>query len=861
MALLGPNGRPISSSHFTKEKPPKLGPSFGNWSGRDVEYLTLPGGGLVQFDLSRLRLSDYRVMRDHYQVNASLSVLMFMVHQADWRIECEDKKVRDLCTYNLDRIWTRLIRSLSQAFWAGYSPNVLEWENEDRRVIVSKVKDLIPEQCEVKWKEIEGWAPPHGSGNKQKIYDGIKQHGTRWDIPVENCVHPDTKILCADLVWRRAGELRVGDKIVAVDEEDRGERGGRGGRQYCEATIVVNNAMRKCSVAVNIDGHDPIVCSEDHPFLVRVSGDRGAVDYKETFSGSCLQCGKTVIQSNLGRTRYYCDETCAGRYRTAKRRGQGINVAEHWKWVNAVDLKPGAKIAWFADPWEYDGSREAGWLAGVFDGEGCLSNGQLTISQNPGVVSDAIKNELGRLGFIFDFRQNRDAGQFTIQGGMREIMRFMALIRPMRLSPKFGWEGVWLKIGKSVDLATVREVIAIGEQPISSIQTSSGTFITGGAITHNSLWYPILMENGNYWGRKLLRPAYTSWFFSILVHLFSNRYFERFGEPVPVGRAPFDDEVSFEGQTIKGNELMLTVLEQLRNRSVVVLPNSRSSHNDGQSYEDYSIQYLESQMRGADFERYLTRLDEEISLALFTPLLLLRTSDVGSYNLGIEHMKVYLWMLNALMQDIREYVERYLLYPLTNYNFGKNADRPRLEFRKLGKENVETVRAILAEMTKNGQVKPNFDELSQITGMTLQEVKILTEDEDDDDTGSSDTDTRTGRQRGRRTEPRGTGEARATGKKVSSRISAQVTKDFRSGNWGKRKLTLGYRRRMVQALIADGFAGNAEEAVDGLYSNMTAWLSDIESISTEFDSPEEFVSMFDKVLAVEIDKFGTEHAE
>jgi hypothetical protein len=52
-------------------------------------------------------------------------------------------------------------------------------------------------------------------------------------------------------------------------------------------------------------------------------------------------------------------------------------------------------------------------------------------------------------------------------------------------------------------------------------------------------------------------------------------------------------------------------------------------------------------MRGADFERYMTRLDEEMSIGLFTPILLLRTADVGSYNLGQGHMQIYLWMLNA----------------------------------------------------------------------------------------------------------------------------------------------------------------------------------------------------------------------
>src|SRR5690606_27404723 len=317
--LVDPKGRPLKSGIINKkESAPPTGNAFGNWAGRDIEYLSLPGGGIVQFDLSKLTLADFRIMRDHYQVNASLSVLSFMQHQSDWWIECEDESVIDFYTEQIANNWTMLNRALSQANWAGYSPSALEWENEGRRLVLHKVKDLIPEDCTVNWKIERGWAPPGKVPPKFNVYDGIQQFGTGWPIPSEN-----------------------------------------------------------------------------------------------------------------------------------------------------------------------------------------------------------------------------------------------------------------------------------------------------------SLWYPLLMENGNYYGRKLLRAAFTSWFFSILVHLFSNRYFERFGEPVPVGRAPFDEEIDVDGQAVRGNTYMLKVLQDLRNRSVVVLPNDRTEDSAGRSNFDYDMEYLESQMRGADFERYLTRLDEEISIGMF----------------------------------------------------------------------------------------------------------------------------------------------------------------------------------------------------------------------------------------------------
>lgn len=434
--LLGPNGKPISSATYNKKAaPPKLGEAFGSWSGRDLQAVSLPGGGIVQFDLSKLTLADFRSMRDHYQVNASLAILSFMQHQSDWHIECEDKRIEAYCEEQLRKMWTPLNRAMGTANWAGYSPNVIDWENDMsiRKIVPSKIKDLVPEECSVNWKEIEGWAPENHIKPKFKIYDGIKQFGTGWPIPVDN-----------------------------------------------------------------------------------------------------------------------------------------------------------------------------------------------------------------------------------------------------------------------------------------------------------TFWYPLLMENGDYYGRKLLRPAFTSWFFSILVHLFANRYYERFGEPTPVGRAPFDEEVDLAGGSKPGNEYMLDILAQLRSRSVVVLPNDKSPVGAGNSMEyDYDIEYLESQMRGADFERYLTRLDEEISIGLFTPILLLRTADVGSYNLGQGHERIYQIMLNAMNDDRAHYINKYLLRRMTDFAFSTKAPSPVIKFRKGGIAQGDLIKELLTGLVQQNKVKVDIRELGQMTGMTLEEIEETVAPDDD----------------------------------------------------------------------------------------------------------------------------------
>lgn len=570
---------------YKKAPPPKTGPAFGNWAGRDLQSLQLPGGGLLQFDLNRLTLADYRAMRDHYQVNASLTVLQFMLHRMDWRIECEDDKIAYALEENVRQIWTRLVRAMSQAYWAGASPCALEYENDPQAnagkgmLVLSKVKDLVPEECTVNWKEVKGYAPPGQIPPKFKVYDGIKQHGTRWPIPTEN-----------------------------------------------------------------------------------------------------------------------------------------------------------------------------------------------------------------------------------------------------------------------------------------------------------TLWYPLLMENGDYRGKKLLRSAFSSWYFSILLHLYANRYYERFGEPLPVGRAPFDDDVKIGDTTVSGREAMEQILMNLRNRSVVVLPDDRTPVGDGGRSEfSYDIEYLESQTRGADFEKYITRLDEEITLGLFTPLLLLRgAAGGGSYNLGVQQMQMYLWMLNALAGDMKEYIDFYIIDRLKQYNFGKNAPRATWEYRQMGKENVETMRAIVTELLRGDKIGVDLNQLGAALGLKISEVKTLTEGDPTgsdpftdpkavSDPGAAGTSPkngtgtpdkrpagrdRTDRNKGKDGSQKGVGSTRTTQKNIAARIAGQAQNAFSKGTFDAANIRVGYRRELTEGLHEAGWAyDDAASAVEAMYSRLNMWLEDMVSVGAEFHgSAADFTGRFEAVL-------------
>lgn len=568
-----------------KAAPPKLGPAFGDWAGRDVIWNQMPGGAILQFDLSRLTLADYRSMRHHSQVNASLSGLTFMMHQIEWHIECTDKKIATQIEENLREIWTRLIRAISQSFWAGYSPNALEFENghnDGINIRVSKIKDLYPEDCRPHWKSVFGSLPPGsapgGIRPKFKVYDGIEQYGSPGPIPVEN-----------------------------------------------------------------------------------------------------------------------------------------------------------------------------------------------------------------------------------------------------------------------------------------------------------TLWYPLLMENGDYLGRKLLKACFTPWYFSTLVHLFANRYYERFGEPTPIGRAPYDEEITQQDGTVaNGKDVMDMILMNLRNRGVVNLPSDR----DPVTKEfDYTLEYLESQMRGADFERYLNRLDEEISLGLFTPLLLMKTGDNGSNNLGVQHTQTWLWMLNAIAGDLAEYIT-VLCERLKAINFSPQSAPVKWVFNKLGKENPDTIRAIMVELVRSDKVKVDLDQLGEALGMNIQEIKQVTQPPgalppnhpanplNPNNTlgpngqpatlpptapGAPRTDIRNrpGRVRGR-SAPRGVNEPRATGRSINNRIKGQVEAAFKNHTFGSKtfKPDLGFRRRFQTSLEAEGLEpGEALIETNEFYTKAQTWLDHAISLGMdEYTSATDFMAIFERKI-------------
>ncbi len=328
--------------------------------------------------------------------------------------------------------------------------------------------------------------------NEEQIFSGLKSMPSVQGRSY--CVTPETRVLTSDLRWVQAGSLELGDELVGFDE-DLGKGRGHGAVARLKPALVEQNKRISLRCLKITTDSGEITVSRQHPL---------------------------VSIAHSGRV-----------------------------WREAKDLKVGDNLVWFLSPWEEDWSYEAGYLAGVFDGEGTIGrhgsgkNGVVGFSQKPGVVLDTTLLYLKERGF--EVSQGNIRAQnasrsgvagFRIVGGKRETWRFLGTIRPQRLleRTRAHWVGASVRIGGSARTAMFARVLRpnphaeilrvedVGVQEVVALQTSSRTFISEGFLSHNSttetyagVSYDIIIRNSAKYQRGVKRLIEGGYYLIALV--------------------------------------------------------------------------------------------------------------------------------------------------------------------------------------------------------------------------------------------------------------------------------------------------------------------------------------------------------
>lgn len=251
---------------------------------------------------------------------------------------------------------------------------------------------------------------------------------------VGTCLTPDSKVLTSDLRYVPLGSLKPGDKLVSFDEES---VDGKRSRRYREGTVVAAKPGKAELFEVVLSDGTVFRATADHRWLAR----RGS----------------------------------------------------NYRWTETKDLGVGSTVPRLLPTWQENTSYAAGWLSGMYDGEGCLyvrrttggAVAQLSLSQKEGPTLDLVRERLASEVGVSSRTEtyDRSASTLRVRGGAREIARVLGTLRPNRLLAKFSPTA--LGRVSSRENVKVVSITPIGEGDIVYIDIDHGTMIVEGFGHHN----------------------------------------------------------------------------------------------------------------------------------------------------------------------------------------------------------------------------------------------------------------------------------------------------------------------------------------------------------------------------------------
>lgn len=318
------------------------------------------------------------------------------------------------------------------------------------------------------------------AGHKQGLDVAIHHTGSRTirGVIAGSCLAPHHRVLTADLRYVPLGSVTAGEKLVSFDEDSYTD--GVRSRRYRTGTVQ--------AVSPDIDDLFDVTLSTGKVF--RVTADH-----------------LWLVRQASGARWLRTDQMC-----TLEARG---NACTH--------------VPQLLDEWDEAASYSAGWLAGMYDGEGCLytretSGGivvQLSISQKAGPAHDRIVAMLKEVVGVTSYSehvQNR-VHAIRIQGGRTQIAKVLGMLRPSRLLSKF----TPAHLGRlNVTDSRQHGVISVkpaGRGEIVRIAIDTKTMVVEGYGHHNCYLHQeeyLSPQGTNYWRGVLMLHEVKNGNFSLM---------------------------------------------------------------------------------------------------------------------------------------------------------------------------------------------------------------------------------------------------------------------------------------------------------------------------------------------------------
>jgi hypothetical protein len=267
-----------------------------------------------------------------------------------------------------------------------------------------------------------------------------------------HCLAPGTRVLTGDLRWVPIETLHPGDILFGFDEFRIPREKSR---RFRNSIVEATETIQLPCYDLRFDDGTKVRCSFDHQWLVKNSDE-----------------------------------------------------VQHW--VSTEELRSGARRSSSVykplSVWKEDLSRDAGYLAGVFDGEGWIDGEKKRAIHKAGFAqadNELLRHATAALterGIVFKKRVARTGypkkpvTQVVIQTSKANLARFLGGIRPHRLLSGFNADRFGnLECGNTVK---VLEKKSCGVQEVIAVQTSTRTFIAEGMASHNCVFVPKYDQKG-----------------------------------------------------------------------------------------------------------------------------------------------------------------------------------------------------------------------------------------------------------------------------------------------------------------------------------------------------------------------------
>jgi len=226
---------------------------------------------------------------------------------------------------------------------------------------------------------------------------------------------------------------------------------------------------------------------------------------------------------------------------------------------------------------------------------------------------------------------------------------------------------------------------------------------------------------GNPYGRSKFRSAYMYWFIDKFTYDFENQYFERYANPLIWGQAPAGKSQTGTTETSQQSNIsiLFNLLKEAKNAGLIVTP----SDVDALTHQKkWIVQFLEAQRRGADYRSRHEYLDLMKARAIFAPELVFSAPYAGSsYALAREHATIFMSAEEAILQEVKNHVQKYIIPQLIKYNFGANAPPATWDYESIAPETKTLLRDLVMAMVAGDIIRPDPDWISKTIGIKLRE--------------------------------------------------------------------------------------------------------------------------------------------